>query len=112
MIRVRLVENYTNWYWNSMSGVTIRKDNREGVMANEDDPQIKSALDQGILELVTDSALKEIKEKVKEEKTVEKKEVIITDAPAEDTIKEVVSKENTKKMEKLKKKAKGDKDGE
>lgn len=98
MIRVRLVEEYQNWYWNSATGFTIRKDNREGIMMNEDDNQVRLALDQGILEIVTDETLKELREQKEEDKPK-----IITDIPTKETIKEVVTEENTKNMEKLKK---------
>jgi len=94
MIRVRLVEDYSNWYWNSATGFTIRKDNREGVMVNEDDNQVRLALDQGILELVTDDTLKKLK--------TEKKK-IISDIPKKQTMKEIITEENTKNMEKIKK---------
>jgi len=88
-MRVRLTEDYGNWYWNSGTGVTIRKDDRNGVDVDIDNPPIRLALEQGILEIA---------------KPEEKK--IITDTPTMPTMKEVVTESNTVEMKKAKKKAK------
>ena len=72
MIKVRLHTDYPNWFWNSATGVTIRKDNREGVFVNESDSMISLALKQGILEVLPDSE-------------------VITDSIPKNTIKEIVT---------------------
>jgi TusA-related sulfurtransferase len=93
MVRVRLTENYSNWYWDSGNGVTLRKDDRVGVEVTSNNKLIELALDGGILEVVTD-------EELAKQQHAEK---IISDIPdTSKTIKEVVSQENTKQLEKVK----------
>jgi hypothetical protein len=94
--------------------------------ANEEDPQVRLALEQGVLEIITDEILaeekleqeqkdketesekepakEEPKEEVKEEIKMEEKQ-IITDTPSVPTMKEVVTIDNSKTMEELKKSA-------
>ena len=114
MIRVRLCETYNNWYWDSGNGVTLRKDDREGQEVNEDNHIVRLALDQGFLEVVTEEELNKVRESLKmkeeeekkeenkEEKVEKVKEQIMTDSPPKATIKEVVTPDNTKQMEKIK----------
>lgn len=66
MLKVRICESYPNWYWNSMTGVTLRKDNREGIEIDEENEDVKMALEQGILEIIPEN--EEVK---KEEPTPE-----------------------------------------
>lgn len=85
-MKVRIREAYHGWYWDSSNGVTIHKDNRLGEDVNIDNPAVNFALKQGILEIVTEEAIKE--EKAKAEK-------IINDVPTlKETIKEVVTPNN------------------
>ena len=91
-MQVRLSNDYGNWYWNSGTGVTIRKDDREGVDVDIDNSPIRLALEQGILEIVNS------------ENKVENK--IITDIPSMPTMKEVVTESNSKEMKKTRKRAK------
>jgi hypothetical protein len=92
MIRVRLTEDYPNWYWNSGNGVTVNKENRAGVLVDEDNKMVRLALDQGFLELVTEEELMRVNASK-----------IITDIPStEKSIKEVVTPENTEQLEKVK----------
>lgn len=99
MVRVRICEDCQQWYWNSGTGITINKDNREGIEVNPQDFAVKQALTSGIIEIVTDEKLK----KIKEELTQEEKTKILTDVPdTKNTMKEVVSDDNNKQMEKVK----------
>lgn len=118
-IRVRIIESYNGWYWNSGNGVTINKENREGILVNPGNKYVDMALDHGILEIVTTKELKRViaaapkdpepapakeAKPAKEEPKV--KESIITDTPdTSKAIKEVVTPENNKKLEKIKEEA-------
>ena len=95
-MRVRLSETYPNWYWNSGSGVTIKKEDREGIEADENDRMVKIALEQGFLEIVTPEELEKVRAEKKESK-------IMTDVPdTKKSMKEVVTMENTEKMNEVK----------
>ncbi len=105
MLRVRLAESYPNWYWNSGSGVTLLKENREGIEVNEDDRMIRIALEQGFLEVVSDEELK----KVKAENKPKDESKIITDTPQNPKIiKEIVTPQNTEEIKKIKEDAVSD----
>lgn len=83
-MRVRICDSYTNWYFNSGNGITLTKENREGVECNDNNPAIILGLQHGILELVKDEDLKQIKNEIEAKK-------IVTDSVPKDTIKEVVT---------------------
>lgn len=89
MLKVRLKETYPNQFWNSGNGVTIAKEDRIGVLVDEDNIIINNAFKSGILEVVEEPA-EELK--------------IIRDEPSKETIKEIVNEENSKELqERLKK---------
>jgi len=92
-MRVRLSEKYSNWYWDSGNGITLRKDDRVGVEVSPGNKLVELALDGGILEVVTDEELARVSGEPK----------IITDVPdTSKAIKEIVTPENTKQLEKVK----------
>jgi hypothetical protein len=108
MIRARLIESYQNWYWNSATGVTLRKDDREGQMVDENDKMIRRALDQGFLEIVSEEELAKVRalnKKAEEAKKTEKdsgKKIIEDKVDTSRTIKEVITLENTEQMNRIK----------
>jgi len=113
MLRIRLCEDYKNWYWDSGVGHTLTKENREGMIIDENNNIVRMALESGFLELVTDEELKRVKEEnTKKEQVKPEPAKIITDVPkTENTIKEVVSPQNTEQINAVKEEAKKEDDG-
>jgi len=82
MIKVRLVEKYPGFYWDSGTGVTIKKENREGIFVDENNVIIRNTINMGILEVVQET---------------EEELNIIQDTPQKETIKEIVGPKVSKK---------------
>jgi len=109
MIRVRLIESYNNWYWNSATGVTIKKEDRIGIEVDENDRMVRMALDQGFLEVVSDEEFeiqKKIQENIKPEPVIEQKPIEVkisnTGLTTKNVFKEVITPENEEVMKKTK----------
>ena len=109
MIRVRLIESYNNWYWNSATGVTIKKEDRIGIEVDENDRMVRMALDQGFLEVVSDEEFeiqKKIQENIKPEPVIEQKPIEVkisnTGLTTKNVFKEVITPENEEVMKKIK----------
>jgi len=112
MIRVRLIEEYQNWYWNSATGITIKKEDRVGVEVDENNEMVRLALNQGFLEMVSDEEYEKQmallnKPVVKEETTILKQpeevsKIMNTGMTTQNTMREVVSPANTESMNKIK----------
>ena len=109
MIRVRLIESYNNWYWNSATGVTIKKEDRIGIEVDENDRMVRMALDQGFLEVVSDEEFeiqKKIQENIKPKPVIEQKPIEVkisnTGLTTKNVFKEVITPENEEVMKKTK----------
>lgn len=90
MLRVKLHEKYPNQFWNSGNGVTIHRNQKEGVLIDENNAAVALAIEHNILEVIPgEESLKEI----------------ITDTPSKQTIKEVVGKKNQSEIQEALKKA-------
>lgn len=90
-LKVRVKDTYPNQFWNSGTGLTLRRDDRVGQEWREDDPVVFNALKMNILELAP--AEQDLK--------------LIRDTPSkENVMKEVVGEQSSTELRKTVKRMK------